>query len=173
VYNWSVAVQPDGRELARYAKLQLFTLGGEADNYQPGDSLVLFHWHDFPVAMFVCYDLRFPEIVRPAIRRGAALLTVIANWPEARDAHWQALLRARAIENQCYVVGVNRAGSDPRFGYLGHSMILAPSGETLAAAGESPECIAADVDFRWLEEYRRKLPFLADMRHDVQPPPIG
>ena len=92
------------------------------------------------------------------------LLVVIANWPEPRDSHWQALLRARAIENQCYVVGVNRVGTDPHVRYAGHSLILDPRGEILAIAGTDPELLTAQIERLPLVEYRQKFPALADIR---------
>jgi predicted amidohydrolase len=124
----------------------------------------LFVWQDLQVAPFVCYDLRFPEIFRHATRKGAELLVVIANWPEARDSHWQALLPARAIENQAFLVGVNRVGSDPLVRYAGHSLILSPKGETLAAGGSEPEVLSAVLERQSLLDYRQKFPALNDIR---------
>jgi predicted amidohydrolase len=111
--NEAAVFGPTGAVAARYAKMQPFSLAGETTHYEAGPAVVTFPWHEFTASPFVCYDLRFPELFRRAVRQGAELLVVIANWPLARDAHWLALLRARAIENQCYVVGVNRAGDDP------------------------------------------------------------
>lgn len=98
------------------------------------------------------------------MRRGAELLVVMANWPEPRDSHWRALLPARAIENQCYLVGVNRVGADPMVRYAGHSVILDPKGEPLATAGSQPEVISAHLGRDALVAYRQKFPALADMR---------
>src|SRR5205814_2098629 len=95
--NESIAFDPAGEIVARYTKLHPFTLGGESKCYPRGDQIVTFTWHEFTVATFVCYDLRFPEIFRHATRRGATLMTVIANWPHARIHHWVTLLQARAI----------------------------------------------------------------------------
>ena len=131
--SWSIHRE---ERYLRYCKLHPFSLGGEDQHYARGDETCSFTWGPFHVAPFVCYDLRFPEIFRHQTRLGAQVLVVIANWPEARDIHWQTLLRARAIENQAYVIGVNRAGNDPKFVYRGHSVILDPHGETLAMAAE-------------------------------------
>jgi omega-amidase len=125
---------------------------------------VTFAWGECLVAPFICYDLRFPEIFRPVARAGAQLITVIASWPEARIAQWVKLLQARAIENQCYVAGVNRVGSDPRFRYSGRSMIVDFRGDVIADAGSEANLISAELDLAGLAEYRRELPFLADMR---------
>lgn len=162
--NEAVVFGPEGRELARYAKMQPFSLAGETKHYEAGAGVVSFRWDEFSVAPFVCYDLRFPELFRQAVRGGAEVMVVIANWPLPREAHWLALLRARAIENQCYVVGVNRAGVDPHIRYGGHSLIVGPNGETVAQAGDGPEVLSAEIDRAPLVAYRREFPALADMR---------
>ena len=161
--NEAVAFDPAGNELARYCKQQPFTLGGERDHYAAGDRHVLFRCGEWLVSPFICYDLRFPELFRPAAGEGAQLLAVIANWPQARAAHWPALLHARAIENQAYVVGVNRTGNDPRLVYRGESLIVDPHGTTLAWAGNAEELLTANLDLKDLVDYRRKFPALSDM----------
>jgi predicted amidohydrolase len=159
-------IDPAGQEILRYCKLHPFTLGGEDQNYARGDETCSFTCGPFRVAPFICYDLRFPEIFRHQTRLGAQLLVVIANWPSPRDAHWQMLLRARAIENQAYVIGVNRVGNDPKLHYLGHSQIIDPRGEVLALAGEGPDLIAANLQVEVLQKYREQYPFLRDMREE-------
>lgn len=114
VHNEAVAFGPDGNLLARYAKQRVFSPGGEAAVHSPGSTTVTFPWNGFTVAPLVCYDLRFPELFRAAVAQGADLLAVIASWPARRERHWLTLLQARAIENQAYVVGVNRVGQDPQ-----------------------------------------------------------
>lgn len=163
-FNQCVVFSPDGVEVARYSKIQPFTPGGESDNYQAGQEVVLFPWQGFTVAPFICYDLRFPEHFRTATRRGAQLITVISSWPAARIQHWVTLLQARAIENQAYVAGVNRCGTDPKFIYTGRSIIVSPKGDVLADAGNGEAVISADVSLEELLAYRKDLPFLADMR---------
>src|SRR5439155_1088670 len=121
----------------------------------------------FRVAPFVCYDLRFPEIFRAAMQRGANLMVIIANWPSPRVEHWITLLRARAIENQTYVMGVNRCGNDPYLPYPGRSLIVDPRGNILSDAGDSQIVITADIELATVTEYRRELPFLNDMKTDV------
>ena len=140
------------------------TVGGIGE---AGAGVASFAWGEFTVAPFVCYDLRFPEVFRLGVRGGADLMVVIANWPEPRDTHWLALLRARAIENQCYVVGVNRAGSDPHIRYAGHNIVVGPRGETVAQADEGPEVLLAEIELASLVEYRRQFPALADMRGEL------
>jgi omega-amidase len=165
--NDAVVYDPQGALVTRYSKLHPFSYAGETRHYEAGSEVVTFAWHDFRVAPFVCYDLRFPEAFRQAARNGAQLMTVIANWPHPREAHWLALLRARAIENQAYIVGVNRSGSDPHVRYGGRSLILDPRGETLAEAGEAPQVVTANLELAPLVEYREHFPALADMRADL------
>src|SRR5204863_4272578 len=127
-----------------------------------GDRVAYFPWLDCTVSPFICYDLRFPELFRQAAKaHQPELFAVIASFPEKRIAHWMALLRARAIENQAYLVGVNRVGDDPFYHYTGHSVIIDPQGETLADAGETEGCISAPIDLAGLKKYREGLPFLA------------
>jgi predicted amidohydrolase len=164
--NECVVFSPEGREIARYVKMQPFAPGGEAAHFTAGDRPMPFAWGECLVAPFICYDLRFPEIFRPVARAGAQLITVIASWPEARIGQWVKLLQARAIENQCYVAGVNRVGSDPRFRYCGRSMIVDFRGDVVADAGTEANVISAELDLAALEQYRRELPFLADIRED-------
>ena len=161
--NEALLFDPEGQEIARYLKQQPFTLGGERDRYEAGTRHVLATCDEFSVAPLICYDLRFPELFRAAARDGAQVFAVIANWPRPRDAHWLHLLRARAIENQAYVVGVNRCGNDPRLVYRGQSLIVDPYGNTLAEAGEDEQLLSAELDMKELVDYRRKFPALADM----------
>lgn len=162
--NQSLVINPEGRELARYSKMQPFTPGGETQHYAAGVAPLLFDWQGWAVSPFICYDLRFPEHFRTATRLGAQLLTVIASWPVARIQHWVTLLQARAIENQCYVAGVNRCGSDPQLRFSGRSIIVSPKGEILADAADGEGVISAEVSLDELKAYRKELPFLADMR---------
>jgi predicted amidohydrolase len=164
--NEAALFDPDGKEVARYAKRHPFSLGGETKNFVAGGAIVTHQVGPFLLAPTICYDLRFPETYRQATLRGANLLVVIANWPEARIAHWRALLVARAIENQAYVVGVNRVGADPSLRYTGQSLIVDPLGRLLADAGDGQRTVAADLELEPLEAYRRYLPALADIRPD-------
>ncbi len=162
--NQSVVFSPEGKLLARYSKMQPFSLGGELKHYTPGDETVSFDWQGCVVAPFICYDLRFPEIFRTAVKRGAQFFPVIANWPITRIQHWVTLLQARAIENQAYVAGVNRTGRDPRYNYCGRSIIVNPHGEIIADAGLEEGVISADLDLAGLLTWRAEFPALRDMR---------
>jgi omega-amidase len=162
--NEAVVYSPQGIEVARYQKMQPFTLGGESINYAAGDSPIIFPWEGFTVAPLICYDLRFPEHFRSAVRLGANLYCVIACWPVMREHHWVTLLQARAIENQAYVIGVNRCGNDPTFAYPGRSMIIGPHGQILSDAGRHEGAISGKPDLASLQEWRKVFPALADMR---------
>lgn len=167
--NEGVLFGPDGAELARYCKLHPFSYAGETEHYASGEECVTVRVLDTLLAPFICYDLRFPEVFRCAVRRGAEVFAVIANWPQAREAHWLALLKARAIENQAYVAAVNRCGRDPKHAYSGRSLIIDPRGEVLADAGGGEKMIQAELDLDALRAYRREFPVLADVRPEFHP----
>lgn len=162
--NQVVVFSSAGELLARYTKTFPFTPGGEHQFFDGGTGPVLCAWGDCLVAPFVCYDLRFPEIQRLAVQRGAEVLVFVASWPAARAAHWLKLLQARAIENQSYVIGVNRIGTDPFHAYRGNSVVVNPAGEIVADALEAERVLSCDLDLPGLREYRQNLPFLRDIR---------
>ncbi len=161
--NESVTFSPEGRLEARYVKLQPFNLGGEGQCHLPGKEIVTFPWEGFTVAPLVCYDLRFPEHFRTAVRQGANLMVVIASWPVKRYHHWLTLLQARAIENLAYVIGVNRTGSDPNLKYNGRSVVVSPHGHIIADAGEGEGVVSARLDLEDLVAWREAFPALRDM----------
>jgi predicted amidohydrolase len=164
--NQAVTFAPDRELVARYSKIHPFSYGGETKHYAPGTEVITYRIRTVPIAPFVCYDLRFPEIFRSAAKKGAQLLTVIANWPEPREAHWLALLKARAIENQAFVVGVNRCGRDPRLLYPGRGQIIDPRGNILADGGNTEGVFGAELDMAGLISYRKEFPALEDIRSD-------
>ena len=166
--NEAVVFGPDGREAVRYAKMHPFSFGGETRHYGRGSSPTLWEWSGIKVAPFICYDLRFPEVFRAAARRGAELFCVLANWPSARAEHWTTLLKARAIENQAFVLGVNRCGADPKLSYMGRSLLLGPRGETLADGGAAEGVISGSLDLPALRAYRREFPALGDVHPDYR-----
>jgi len=163
-FNQAAVFDPEGRELTRYTKMQPFSLGAETKHYHAGKGPMFFQWQDLSVAPFICYDLRFPELFRAAVQRGAQLFAVIANWPVTRIQHWITLLQARAIENQAYVAGVNRCGTDPKYAYNGRSIIVDPHGNILADAGDGERVISADIDPAVVVKWREDFPALRDMR---------
>lgn len=163
--NEAVAFSPEGDLVARYRKIHPFSYAEEDRHYAPGGEVVTFDWRGAQVSPFICYDLRFPEVFRAATRRGAQVLVVIANWPSTRVEHWVTLLRARAIENQAFVVGVNRCGADPKLSYPGRSMVIGPEGQVLADAGAAEGAACAELELGALEAWRREFPVLRDIRY--------
>ena len=159
---------PSGRQWLAFSKLHGFSPAGEHAAYGPGDGVVVEAADDCLVAPFICYDLRFPEVFREASARGADLLLVLANWPARRDRHWRALLVARAIENQAWVVGVNRAGTDPTAAYAGRSLVVDPTGVVRVDAGEGERWLSLDIDIGEAARWRAEFPALKDRR---TPPP--
>jgi predicted amidohydrolase len=155
---------PDGSHLAQYAKIHPFSFGKESQHYVGGSEICRFEWAGAKVSPFICYDLRFPEIFRHAMRGGAEVIAVIANWPLPREEHWITLLRARAIENQAYLVGVNRCGNDPWLSYFGRSLVVDPQGKVIVDGGNEEALIEAEIDLKALRTYRDQFPILSDVR---------
>ncbi len=165
-YNRLLWVTPDGA-VRHYDKRHLFSLAGEEKVYAPGKERLLVEWRGWRILPLVCYDLRFPVWARNRMTDGAAeydLALFVANWPERRVAAWSKLLVARAIENQCYIIGVNRVGEDGNGVYhSGHSAIHDAFGETMAAASPGKEeWMSAVLEKEKLADIRSKLSFLAD-----------
>lgn len=115
---------------------------------------------------FICYDLRFPEPFR-FVASETDLFVVVANWPEVRRDHWRTLLRARAIENQAYVAGVNRVGDGGKLHYAGDSALIDPLGETLAEAGDSEAVLVGEISADRVREARERFPVLGDVRPEA------
>jgi predicted amidohydrolase len=161
--NQAVVISPEGKELTRYTKIHPFTLGGELANYDRGTEIKHYEWEGIQVTPFICYDLRFPEIFRTAVKRGAEMFVVIAAWPNKREHHWVTLLQARAIENLAYVIGVNRAGTDPHFVYPGRSMVIDPHGKILVDAGANEGVVSAEIDPTIVRTWRKDFPALQDI----------
>ena len=161
--NNALWVTPDG-EVARYTKLHPFSFAGEDAVYAKGSKVVTWTIEGLRVTPQVCYDLRFPEPFRLAAEQ-TDLFAVVANWPERRRHHWRLLLQARAVENLCYVAGVNRVGEDGKGNrHMGDSSVTSPWGETLVSAAETETVLIADVDAVQVAEARAKFPVLDDRR---------
>lgn len=159
-YNRFYFVKPDG-EVTHYDKKHLFTYGGEHLRFTPGTERVIVEWRGVRILLEVCYDLRFPIWARN--RGDYDMILYVASWPTPRVEAWSALLVARAIENQCYVAGVNRVGTDPTCEYCGGSVIIDPYGKTIASCPRGEECEAtAEVDMEKLAAFREKFPVLND-----------
>ncbi|WP_375483795.1 nitrilase-related carbon-nitrogen hydrolase [uncultured Jatrophihabitans sp.] len=160
--NNAVLARPDG-SVERYAKIHPFGYAGEHEHYAAGDRFLTVDVHGVRVSVFVCYDLRFADEFW-ALARDTDLYVVPANWPAPRHEHWRALLQARAIENQAYVLGVNRVGLAKDLPHLGGSTVLDPLGVRLVEGGPAETVVCADVDPEVVAAVRRDLPFLPDRR---------
>ncbi len=160
--NVAVLAGPDG-QLYRYDKIHPFSYAGEHLSYQAGGNFLTVTVEDLRVSVFICYDLRFADEFW-GLAADTDLYLVVANWPEPRREHWRALLRARAIENQAYVVGVNRVGTGDGHHYTGDSVILDPMGRPLAEASLTETVLLADLTADEVKRVRDRFPFLADRR---------
>jgi predicted amidohydrolase len=161
-FNQLVLAAPDGA-MHRYAKIHPFGYGAEPDHYAAGDAFLTVAIDGVRCSFFVCYDLRFADEFWP-LAPDTDCYVVPANWPRQRAAHWKALLPARAIENQAYVVGVNRVGTGDGLTYVGDSVILDPLGEVVAAASDAEAVITGEVSADRVRGVRDKYPFLRDRR---------
>ncbi len=160
--NVGILAGPDGTAY-RYAKIHPFTYAGEDQAYDAGDQTVTVEVDGVRFSLFVCYDLRFGDDWWPLAPRTDVYLCC-ANWPESRRTHWQTLLQARAIENQAYVVGVNRVGEGGGLAYSGDSRIIDPLGEVLAGAARTESILLADIDAAEVAKVRDRFRFLQDRR---------
>lgn len=167
--NHAVVVTPDGSVSARYAKIHPFSFADEHLHYRAGGEVVTVVIGGLTFGLTICYDLRFPELYRRLAAAGAEVLVVIANWPGARVHHWSALLRARAIENTAYVIGVNRTGSGGGLDYPGASALVDPLGEVLAGGDAGEGVFGGEICPQRIREIRDRFPFLADRRADLFP----
>ena len=159
-FNRFYFVKPDG-SVSQYDKRHLFTYGGEHKEFTAGDKRVIVEYKGWRILLQICYDLRFPVWSRNRNDYDLALYT--ANWPTPRVDAWSALLRARAIENLCYVAGINRTGTDPNCSYCGKSALLDFKGQTLADVEPGKEALlSAELDADALRDFRKNFPALQD-----------
>ncbi len=167
VYSTCYIIGPDGAVLASYSKEHLFPLLKEPQFLRPGTpgvvtSTPLGRW-----ATLICFDIRFPESARQLAYRGARVLWVPSEWPHPRLEHWRTLLRARAIENQLFVVATNRTGQSDNSHWCGHSTIIDPWGNILAEAEEDEIVLVADLDMGLVDEVRGRIPCFEVMEEVV------
>ena len=157
-------VSPDG-DAGHYDKHHLFFMSDEQQHFTAGTERKQFEWRGWQIKPIVCYDLRFPEWCRNSRTKPYDLLICTASWPSARSDVWLTLLKARALENQCYVVGVNRIGEDGNgIQHKGDSVVYGPKGETLGRIPENEETvITVELPLSTLHDFRRKFPVLDDM----------
>ena len=158
-YNRLLVVFPGGK-IITYDKRHLFSVGGENMNYTRGGKRVVTKVKDVRIMPLICYDLRFPVWSRS--KNDYDILIYIANWPASRSEVWRTLLKARAIENQCYVVGVNRVGKDDSITYTGDSMVVDAKGKIISEAGQKEGLCHAELDMNVLKDFRAKFPVWKD-----------
>jgi predicted amidohydrolase len=161
-HNTLVLAAPDGG-LTRYHKIHPFSYAREHEHYEAGSEFVTATVEGVRLSLFVCYDLRFADEFWVRARETDAYV-VVANWPAPRREHWRALLRARAIENQAYVIGVNRVGGGGKLEYLGDSAIIDPLGIALAEGSSGETMLLGDIDPERVASVRAKFPFMNDRR---------
>jgi predicted amidohydrolase len=167
-FNRGVFVFPDG-QIEYYDKRKSFGLAGEDRFFTAGKEEKIVNYRGWKINLQICYDLRFPELIRNRMvnnnEASYDLLIYVANWPDKRKYHWTSLLTARALENQCYVVGVNRVGLDGKeLNYSGNSAAFSPLGEVISEENDFAECISnVDLSHNSLLEIRKSLPFLKDV----------
>ena len=159
-------VTPSGTELVNYTKIHPFSFGEETKFYQSGNKIDFFSAFDFTISPFICYDLRFPEIFQIASKT-ATLITLAANWPLERREHWITLLKARAIENQCYIAGINRVGEGNGLHYSGDSMIIDPLGNVISSLYIEDGLIIADIYPEDVTQIRENFKLKEDRKEEL------
>lgn len=164
VYNSLIHFNPQGLIAARYRKIHPFSYGQEDKFYNSSKEIVITGINKTKIGLSICYDLRFPELYRLYAKERVGLIINIANWPIPRIEHWKSLLKARAIENQCFVIGVNRTGADPFHTYNGCSSVFDPTGKEILIADEKEKIYLVEFDLSLVDEVRNKLPFLNDIK---------
>ena len=163
VFN-TIYVIDNGALAGVYRKIHLFSLLGEDRAFSGGDSWLLAETTVGKVGVIICYDLRFPELSRRLAVEGAEIICVPAQWPRPRQDHWRTLLRARAIENQLFIVSCNACGLVGKLDFFGMSMIIDPKGEVLAEAGEIEGEIIAPLDLQVMTKWRAQIPCFNDRK---------
>lgn len=163
-YNSLVLFDRNALTVARYRKIHPFSFAGEDNVYSAGKDPIVAKIEGKVFGFSICYDLRFPELYRLYALQGATVMVNIANWPERRIGHWLSLLKARAIENQCYMIGINRVGADPGNTYNGCSAIFDPMGNEVVCVEDKEGVVVAGLQQEYVEQVRRQMPVLRDIK---------
>ncbi|MSM39500.1 MAG: carbon-nitrogen family hydrolase [Geobacter sp.] len=153
-----------GNLAGKYRKIHLFSLMNEDRSFTGGDHWVVADTSAGRIGVFICYDLRFPELARRLAVEGAEILVVPGEWPKPREEHWRTLLRARAIENQLFLVAANCCGVTGKLDFFGSSLIVGPKGELLAEGGYEPAELVTDLDFAGMEKWREQITCFRDRK---------
>lgn len=165
--NTSILFDPTGEQAGLYRKIHLFGVMDEDQYLAPGQHLTVVETPWGQSGLSICYDLRFTEMFRTYALNGVNIVYVPAEWPHPRLAHWRTLLRARAIENQMYLVGVNAVGNDGTYTFFGHSAIIDPWGNTVIEGGEVEVLLTATIETENVAEVRQKIPVFNDRRPEL------
>ncbi len=164
IYNSLYHFDKNGLITARYRKIHPYSPAKENKYFDASKEPVVTYIGKIRIGLSICYDLRFPELYRFYAKEKADILINIANWPVQRIHHWKLLLRARAIENQCFMIGVNRVGNDPFHKYNGYSSIYDPMGNEIISVSDEEKFISAEIDIESVKATRDKFPFLDDIK---------
>ncbi len=163
-FNTLIHIEKSGKQKTHYHKIHPFTFSTEDKHYSAGENPIVTEINEWKTGLSICYDLRFPELYRFYAKQRVDLIINIANWPDTRIEHWRILLKARAIENQCYVAGVNRVGDAQGLHYNGFTSIYDPMGKTIASVENEERIVVAEIDKNYIKKVREGLPFLEDIR---------
>lgn len=166
-YNTAVTFNSKGEKVCEYSKIHPIPMLHEDKVHHAGKSIKSFNIGSFIITPAICYDLRFADIFRSALQYGTNLFVVLGCWPKLRINHWITLLQARAIENQAFVIGVNRIGKDQGLIYGGHSLIIDPMGEIIADGGESERIIEAEIKSSVAKKWRVAFPIFEEMKKEI------
>ena len=164
--NKYVIVSKEGKVLTLYTKIHPFSYSKEDDKYYSGNEICICKIKEFQITPFICYDLRFPEIFQIASKE-SQIITVAASWPKSREQHWITLLKARAIENQCYIIGINRVGLGDDLQYNGVSIFVSPSGEILNEINSEEMLIIQDLRMKEITQVKDSFDIKKDRREDL------
>lgn len=166
-FNTMYVADRNGNIISQYDKAHLFKLMDEHVYMSAGQRGNVFQLDGITCGGVICYDLRFPEWIRAHALNGAKVIFVPAQWPTKRTDHWQLLLQARAIENQCFIIGTNRVGSDPNNEFGGYSMVIAPWGELLISGQTNEGIYYTEIDLKEIDRVRKTIPVFHDRRTDL------
>jgi predicted amidohydrolase len=165
--NTSIAIDPGGEVVTSFSKIHPFSPGGEDLHYDPGDHLSVFSAGDVRFGIAICYDLRFAPVFRAYAKAGVHGVLIPSAWPCSRTRAWEALIPARALDNQFYVIGCNPTGTTPVDRYCGHSLSADPVGAVISRGGEGEELVMTDIDPDKVEAARARMPVEKDRRPDL------
>ncbi len=166
-YNTFVLLDRTGKELGFYRKAHLFDLIREKEYFKAGNQLAVIDSPWGKIGLALCYDLRFPELFRAYALAGVETILLVAEWPQRRIGHWDILLKARAIENQCFIAAVNKVGTSKGEQLGGNSTVISPMGEVLTQGGATPGVYVADIDSEYSAKIRSWMPVLSDRNEDL------